>query len=285
MSHCTLPLPAGFRRADFLAFHGRDPSGVAEQVTTDSLRKGLLWQSRATCLELRFRDDHAEVRLDGDGSAALARRMLGLEQNIQEFEDTYCGHPDLGRLIAGQAGLRLPQTATPFEALAWAVTGQQISVGAAVSIRRRLIQTAGIRHDSGLLCPPEAVHILALGEDGLRGCGFSGGKARSLCEIARRVQDGRLNLDPARPAAELERELLDTPGIGPWTVSYTLLRGFGWLDGSLHGDAAVRRGLQSLLSLPERPDDRWTARWLAQFSPWRALLAAHLWAWQSGQGY
>lgn len=285
MKSCTLPLPAGFRSADFLAFHGRDPSGIAEQVTADSLRKGLLWQDRPACLELRFNGDHAEITLDGDGAEALARRMLGLGQTVTEFEDTYRDHPDLGRLISRQAGLRLPQTATPFEALAWAVTGQQISVGAAVSIRRRLIQAAGPCHDSGLLCPPEAAHILALGEDGLRGCGFSGGKARTLGEIARRVQDGRLNLDPARPAADLERELLDTPGIGPWTVSYTLLRGFGWLDGSLHGDAAVRRGLQSLLALPERPDERWTARWLAQFSPWRALLAAHLWAWQSGQGY
>ena len=33
-------------------------------------------------------------------------------------------------------------------------------------------------------------------------------------------------------------------GIGPWTVDYALLRGFARLDGSLHGDAAVRRQLQ-----------------------------------------
>ena len=30
--------------------------------------------------------------------------------------------------------------------------------------------------------------------------------------------------------------------------------------------------------LPERPDERWAAEWLAQFAPWRALVAAHLWA-------
>ncbi len=285
MKSCALPLPAGFRVADILAFHGRDPSGTAEQVFADGFRKGLCWQGRPACLEIRFQDNHAVASLDGDDVEGLVRRMLGLDQAVTEFEVAHRDHPDLGRLIARQSGLRLPQTATPFEALAWAVTGQQISVGAALSIRRRLIQTVGLRHENGLLCPPEAADILALGEDGMRRCGFSGGKARTLAEIARRVRDGGLNLDPTRPAAELERELLDVPGIGPWTISYTLLRGFGWLDGSLHGDAAVRRGLQSLLSLPERPDDRHTARWLAQFTPWRALLAAHLWAWQSDQGY
>jgi len=81
------------------------------------------------------------------------------------------------------------------------------------------------------------------------------------------------------PNAELIRErLLAVRGIGPWTVDYVLLRGFGWLDGSLHGDAAVRRGLGRLLGQAAAPDEQAARSWLTPFSPWRALLAAHLWA-------
>jgi DNA-3-methyladenine glycosylase II len=69
-------------------------------------------------------------------------------------------------------------------------------------------------------------------------------------------------------------------GIGPWTISYALLRGYGWLDGSLHGDAAVRRAIRGLMAL-EQLSDKEAEQWLKPFSPWRALLAAHLWAWQS----
>jgi DNA-3-methyladenine glycosylase II len=77
---------------------------------------------------------------------------------------------------------------------------------------------------------------------------------------------------------DIHERLLAIRGIGPWTVNYTLLRGFGWLDGSLHGDVAVRRGMQILLNHPDKISEAAARQWLADFSPWRALLAAHLWA-------
>jgi len=80
------------------------------------------------------------------------------------------------------------------------------------------------------------------------------------------------------PVDDMRAQLLRLHGIGPWTVDYTLLRGFGWLDGSLHGDAAVRRKLQRLLGSTAALTQDFTRSWLAQFSPWRALVAAHLWS-------
>ena len=97
--------------------------------------------------------------------------------------------------------------------------------------------------------------------------------------------DGSLPLDAwaqRLPDAEwVRQQLLAVRGIGPWTVNYALLRGFGWLDGSLHGDVAVRRSLQSLLASPEKITEAATQAWLAQVAPWRALVAAPLWAAQS----
>ncbi|MNG37440.1 hypothetical protein D3C84_1247910 [compost metagenome] len=61
-------------------------------------------------------------------------------------------------------------------------------------------------------------------------------------------------------------------------MDYALLRGFARLDGSLHGDVAVRRQLQRLLGAAEKLEQGFVRDWLAPFSPWRALVAAHLWA-------
>jgi 3-methyladenine DNA glycosylase/8-oxoguanine DNA glycosylase len=80
-------------------------------------------------------------------------------------------------------------------------------------------------------------------------------------------------------------QLLAIPGIGPWTVNYALLRGFGYLDGSLHGDVAVRRGMQTLFGSEEKINDKKAETWLEMFSPWRALIAAHIWAAQSSTAY
>lgn len=287
---CTFPLPPAYRPGDILAFHRRDPHEVAESAGAMSLRKGLVWSGLPACLALRFEPDRAEATLtiDDAGSAecaarfeAMVRRMLGLTQDIDAFEARHRHHPQVGGLIARQAGLRVAVAATPFEALTWAVTGQQISLVAAVSLRRKLILAAGVRHATGLMCYPDAERIAALTVDDLRAAGFSAAKANTLLSLARLVADGALPLDgwlQTLPIEEIRERLLSVRGIGPWTVDYTLLRGFGWMDGSLHGDAAVRRSLQGLLGREEKISEHDARAWLAAFSPWRALMAAHLWA-------
>lgn len=295
-AHCTLDLPKDFRTHDFRAFHARDGAALAERLQDDTLYKGILWQGRPALLRIHFESGRALATLtvDGDPPGAqvfldtLARRMLGLTQNVEEFEERHRAHPLLGPLIARNRGLRIPLSASPFEALVWAITGQQISVSAAIAIRRRLIEAAGPRHSSGLRCHPDAARILALGEERLRLAGFSSAKTRSLLVLCEEVESGTLPLEDGFnqwPVDEIRERLLRLRGIGPWTVNYALLRGFGWLDGSLHGDVAVRRNLQSLLGRAERLTEEETRQWLAPFSPWRALLAAHLWAMQSAQGF
>ncbi len=286
----TLALPPHFRAEDILKFHRRDREEIAEAVGADRLRKGLLWRGLPACLTIVFTPTQAEVSLELDGPAltrdaarldALAARMLGLTQTVEAFETRYANHPELGPLLARQAGLRVPVAASPFEALVWAIIGQQISVHAAISIRRKLILATGERHHTGLYCHPDAPRLAATTEDTLRAAGLTATKAATVRAISAATADGRLPLTiwaDTLPAVAAEELLLAQRGIGPWTVNYTLLRGYGYLDGSLHGDVAVRRGLQQLLGAAERPDAARTADWLAQFSPWRALVAAHLWA-------
>lgn len=288
-----MQLPADFRPADFLAFHGRDARQVAERVTGSRIEKGIQWHGHPARLTLHLDPGQAEVRLDVDGPAPdpaevapLARHLLGLDQPVAELTAAHGDHPQLGPLLARLPGLRVPQAATPFEALSWAITGQQISLAAAVSIRRRLIETtneaAGLRHSSGLACYPDAATLARLDEPRLRTAGYSTTKAATLLHVARRTADGHLPLDDwlhARtPAAEIHATLAQLRGIGPWTIDYTLLRGFAQMDGSLHGDVAVRRKLQALLGHDTPPTPKETQTWLAQFAPWRALVAALLWA-------
>jgi DNA-3-methyladenine glycosylase II len=286
---CAISLPVNFRVDEVLDFHGRDKLAVAERIDGNRLHKGLLWDGNAACLTIEFGNGraNAELAIDGkrktprDALEQLVRRMLGLTQRVEEFETRYRAHPHIGPLIAGRPGLRVQQTATPFEALAWAIIGQQISLAAAISVRRRLIQAAGARHSSGLACFPDADRLSALSEPELRKAGLSQTKARTLQMLSREVVADRLPLTAwlaTQPIEEIRAQLLSLRGIGPWTVSYALLRGFGWLDGSLHGDVAVRRQLQRLLDTAEKPGEDFTRDWLSEFSPWRALVAAHLWS-------
>lgn len=286
----VLPLPEGYRHLDVLAFQGRDPLSPSERAVADGFDKAFLMNGIGLTLSVRFAADRALVQVvaDGEASASLAdgvvgmvARMLGLQQQLDPFLHRWRDDPELGPLLHANAGLRVPLAATPFEALSWAITGQQISLSAALSLRRRLVLACNRPHHGGLLCYPDAAALLSLGSETLRRAGLSRAKADALLIVAEAVLSGRLELDrwlEHFDEAALRSQLLAIRGIGPWTVNYTLLRGYGWLDGSLHGDAAVRRGLRQLLGLTETPSADFCAEWLARFSPWRALVAAHLWS-------
>jgi DNA-3-methyladenine glycosylase II len=289
LESCRINLPENFRPDDFLAFHQRDTQELAEKVVHRILHKGIVWRGHPACLTIQIHGRHADAEMAVDSSlpvnskeafSRMVHRMLGLSQQVEAFEQRYREHPQLGRLIVRQPGLRVPVTATPFEALTWAVMGQAISVQAAVSLRRKLILLAGLRHSSGLFCYPEAQHVALLDVDNLRQAGFSTTKARTLRTLSRLVGENRLPLEEwlqTVPVEEMQRRFQEVRGIGPWTISYVLLRGYGWLDGSLHGDIAVRKGLQALLALPDTISMEQARQWLAEFTPWRALVAAHLW--------
>ena len=96
--------------------------------------------------------------------------------------------------------------------------------------------------------------------------------------MARMAADGELDLglndDPQRSAAQL----LAIKGVGPWTVNYTLLRGYGYADCSLEGDVAVRSAIGRALGMAEKPSIAQAQVWLAAYAPQRTMAAAYLWA-------
>ena len=289
--HWTLPLPAGYRRDDVIAFHSRDTQAVAEQLTPTGLRKGILLQGVPVVLDVAFTDDAAICQAeidDNDNTVADLRaplhgallNILGLRIDPQPFAQLAASDPLLAPLIRVNPGLRIVQSASPFEALTWAIIGQQINLSFAIALRRTFILQAGRRHGSGLWCYPEARDVARLSVEDLTSRKFSRAKADTVLRLASLVDEGALSLElpPSGEVAAMSQALLAVKGIGPWTVNYALLRGYGYADCSLHGDVAIRAALQKLLGEESKPDMARTEQWLRQYAPHRTMAAAHLWA-------
>src|SRR3954464_10051465 len=75
----------------------------------------------------------------------------------------------------------------PYEAIARAIVGQQLSTKAARSIWERLVEILG-----GKLSPP--AELLATDPETIRSAGLSRSKVSFLLDLAERIEDGRLDL-------------------------------------------------------------------------------------------
>jgi DNA-3-methyladenine glycosylase II len=297
MKHAfSLDLPADYRVQDVLAFHGRDAESVAEQVGPEQIRKGMLLDGLPVALTVALpRNDArsaaclADIAAPATGGVppvlagkieAAARNILGLRIDPAPFVQFARKDALLGPLVARQPGLRIVQSATVFEALTWAIIGQQINLPFAISLRRTFILQAGRQHADGLWCYPEAADVAQLAVEDLTSRKFSRAKAETLLRCAQLVASGALELDEREdnPIPLICKNLLAVKGIGPWTVNYALLRGYGFADCSLHGDVAIRAALQRLLGEDSKPDMARTEQILQQWQPHRTMAAAHLWA-------
>jgi DNA-3-methyladenine glycosylase II len=283
----SIPLPAGYQSADVLAFHSRDAEGVAEQVTENCIRKGVLLDGVAVLLDVTLTPAAALCEVQADGAltpvaAAMVDEallnILGLRIDPAPFMALAGDDALIGAVARRSPGLRIVQSATIFEALTWAIIGQQINLTFAIALRRTFILQAGRQHSSGMWCYPEARQVAALDAADLTSRKFSRSKADTLLRLARMVDAGELSLARGDDIARASAALLAVKGIGPWTVNYALLRGYGYADCSLHGDVAIRAALQHLLGEDAKPDMARTEALLARYAPHRTMAAAHLWA-------
>jgi AraC family transcriptional regulator of adaptative response / DNA-3-methyladenine glycosylase II len=281
----ALHLPEGYRFRTVVDFYGRDPQAVSERVTPDSVTKCMLDGDCAAVLQIRCEGAIARCRTDASNvfdAHAAAIRMLGLDSDAAGFERRFSGDSLLGATISRQRGLRIPLTPTPWEALAWAIIGQQINLPFAITLRRALILAAGTAHGDGLRAHPSAETVAAMDVDTLRGLKFSGSKAGYLLSAARAVATGDLDLAGLRDlSADRAAQVLGAvKGVGPWTIQYMFLRGLGFPDSLPAGDAGLAQGLAKLTGA--RPSESEIRDLLAPYSPWRSLATYHVWAGSAG---
>ncbi len=208
---------------------------------------------------------------------ALVARMLGTEVDLRAWMRRAASVPWLAPIARALRGVKPPRYPSLWEACTHAIVFQQISIHAAASIMRRLIGLIGIPvHVDGMeLLPfPSAGALLRANETQLRSAGLSANKAAHLHAVARALEAGEVTGEEieALPTSQAAERLVQLRGIGPWSASVVLLRGFGRLDTFPMRDSGVAR-TAALLS--GNPDVNLNTV-LERLGPTRGMLYYHL---------
>jgi len=233
-----------------LEYVATSPSAVLERVSGEDgvYRRAVGLMGRDILLTLRSLGSVSQPRLlleiHGDTSVddALEGAAVRLVQHIfnldgdaetsREFAELAGRDPILGTLIQRLHGVRPILIPDPFEALIWAVIGQQINVTFARKLKLALVDLCGryLQTATGSYAlAPEPAANAALDLEALRARQFSRQKAAYILELARAAAAGELDLAglASVPLEEAVATLTRFRGIGRWTAEYVLLRGFG----------------------------------------------------------
>jgi DNA-3-methyladenine glycosylase II len=160
----------------------------------------------------------------------------------------------------------------PWEALARAIVGQQLSTRAAASIWNKLLAIFG-----GDMPTPE--QLLRRRRETLRKAGLSSAKVEFLRDLAARIKDGRLELARLKDLSDEDicAELVQVKGIGRWSAEMFLIFHLGRHDVVSAGDLGIRRAIQLAYGLDELPGPDEIDRIAEPWRPHRTLAGLYLW--------
>jgi DNA-3-methyladenine glycosylase II len=158
-----------------------------------------------------------------------------------------------------------------FATLARIIVGQQVSVAAAASITRKLVDTLGgdLTAASVLNCP----------EEDLRGAGLSRQKVGYMQSLATAEASGQLSLTtlPKLPDDEATAAITAIKGFGEWSAHMYLMFSLGRPDIWPVGDLAVREGFKRIQGLEDRPTAAQLKPLGEPYRPYRSALAMLCW--------
>jgi DNA-3-methyladenine glycosylase II len=202
-------------------------------------------------------------------------RLLGLDLDLSGFYARAARDGLLDELAERYRGLKPPRFPTVFECLLNAVSCQQLSIAAGLTILSRLAASAGAPVGN-LHAFPAPTDVLGLPPSALRSSGFSERKAETILELARAAAAGELELKTLEQLddAAVIRALVRRPGIGRWSADYVLLRGLGRLHVFPQSDVGALNGLRSFLSASGREESAYAT--LVRWAPDAGLAYFHL---------
>jgi DNA-3-methyladenine glycosylase II len=208
-------------------------------------------------------------------------RLLGLSIDLTEFYQFAAHHPPLAPLAQRFRGMKPPRFATVFEGVINAMACQQMTLTLGIRLLSDLAVAFGAAFDNGdgtVYAFPRPSDLVELNPSDLRRLGFSRQKGKAMIDLARSIDDGRLDLEQFADLSDDEavKRLCELRGVGRWTAEYVLLRGLGRTHVFPGDDVGARNNLRRWLHLTKPLDYESIREQLSPFGQYTGLVYFHL---------
>ncbi|MEJ6529359.1 DNA-3-methyladenine glycosylase family protein [Exiguobacterium sp. USCH10] len=290
MNDLLLNVPQPFDFHECLVFLSRSEQEVLHVTTDRVVQKLMRIGERLILVELQGEQDHIRILFPVDDVSDTetesiereVRDWLDLDRDLTPFEAMGAKDELLAPLIKAHRGLRMIGFPNLFEALTWAIIGQQITLSFAYTIKRRFVERYGeqrVVEGRTYWTFPRAERIALLEPETLRELQFSRRKAEYVIDIAREITGGTLSKSAlqSQSSSDIRQRLLSIRGVGAWTADYVLMKCFQDASAFPVADVGLHQAIQHQLGTPKKPTIEEVKRYGERWKGWEGYATFYLW--------
>ena len=285
--------PREFDFSQCLKFLARSPLEPCHVVENNTLFKLERFADEPVLMKIGSQNkgtlavDFLTPRPKKSGRALAAKyiwQWFDLETDLRPFYQMAGRDPVLKNVTKALFGLRIMTITDLFEAVCWAIIGQQINLTFAYTLKKRFVESFGeqlvFKNRRYYLFPTPAV-ISKLNIDDIRRLQFTGKKSEYIIELAKKMVQGDLSkrLLLEQDGFETARkELMRLHGIGQWTADYVSLRCLKDPAAFPVGDVGLQNAVKQQLGLSIKPTADDLSKFSDRWQNWQAYATFYLWA-------
>jgi DNA-3-methyladenine glycosylase II len=288
--HIALIPPSDFNFQECLVFLGRSDAEVLHLVHEKSFYKCIKIQEKNVLMKVFMKQEKLVIEfpdfLPNKFSRLQAAKyiwnLFDLDCDPEPFYKLAEKDAVLNPIVSRHHGLRIIGIPDLFEALSWAIMGQQINLNFAYTLKRRLTEVYGENYEfdgKTMWIFPEPETISALNVSDLQNLQFTTRKAEYILGIARAISEGTLSKEHLLllEKEEARNFLLSIRGVGGWTADYVLMKCLKDPSAFPIADVGLHNALKTQLGLDRKPSIEEILKISAGWKGWEAYAVFYLW--------
>ncbi|WP_335869655.1 DNA-3-methyladenine glycosylase family protein [Bacillus sp. 2205SS5-2] len=285
-----IPTPTDFNFQECLVFLKRSNQEILHRVGEQFVEKLLYIQNNMILLHISWTPKSLILRFPlGCPSFDEQKQVVkyvcewfDLSRNLDEFYLMASRDPLLAPIAESYRGLRVIGFPDLFEAITWAITGQQINLTFAYTLRKRFIEHYGesisVGNQTYWLYPnPRKISFLSIDE--LRSLQFTGRKAEYIIGVAKAMMNEQIS--KASLLQENKQEAIASltalRGIGEWSAHYVLMKCLGDMSAFPVTDVGLQNAIKDQLGLERKPTINEIHSLAADWEGWQTYATFYLW--------
>lgn len=283
--------PKEFNFDECLVFLGRSKEEVLHQIRDGLLYKLIKINEELVLCRIGFAQHVIHVDFPilplsitcDEEIVSYIWEWFDLDRDLSLFYEVAKQDKILQQIHKRYYGLRMLCIPDLFEALTWAIMGQQINLTFAYKLKQRFVEQFGecLNFEGNTFwLYPTYERIATLGVEELITLQFTVRKAEYVIGVAEAMKNGELTKEMLQQEPTYEqakKSLLGIRGVGPWTADYALMKCLHQSSAFPIADVGLHNALKVPLGLDRKPTIEEIKEVATNWEGWQAYATFYLW--------